>query len=89
MPLLIVRHQVADYDRWREGYDANEDVRTNGGVRHQMVYRSADDGNDVTVMHDFATVDAARAFAGSPELKAAMDELGVVGAPQVWFVEET
>ena len=88
MAMLIVRHQVEDFDRWRAGYDANADVRTNGGVRHQMVYRSADDGNDITVMHDFETIDAARAFAGSPELKAAMAELGVVGAPQIWFVEE-
>jgi len=88
MAMLIVRHQVEDFDRWRSGYDANAEVRTNGGVTHQMVYRSADDSNDVTVMHMFDSVDAAKAFAGSPELKAAMAELGVVGAPQIWFVEE-
>ncbi len=88
MAKLIVRHNVADYDSWRSGYDANNAVRDNGGVTADYVYRSADDGNDLTVIHDFDSVEAAKAFAGSAELKEAMMALGVVGAPQIWFVEE-
>ncbi len=47
------------------------------------VYRAADDPNDITVTHDFATMDAARAFAGSAELQAAMRDAGVLGASMV------
>jgi len=45
------------------------------------VYRSADNTNDVTVTHDFHSVEKAQAFAASPELKAAMEKAGVKGAP--------
>jgi hypothetical protein len=39
------------------------------------------------VTHEFASLQAAQAFAGSAELKAAMHDAGVVGAPTVWFAE--
>lgn len=87
MVKLIVRHDVQDYGQWREGYDANEALRSSAGVRADSVYRSVDDANNLTVTHDFDSLDAARAFAGSEELKAAMVALGVTGHPDVWFVE--
>jgi hypothetical protein len=53
------------------------------------VYRSADDPNDVTVTHEFASIEAAKAFAGREDLKAAMQRAGVVGAPTIWFTNKT
>ena len=88
MVTLFVRHDVHDYAKWRQGYDENVSVRTNGGVRSDTVYRSVDDANNPTVSHDFDSIDAARAFAGSEELKAAMVALGVAGHPEIWFVEK-
>jgi hypothetical protein len=38
------------------------------------VYQSADDPNDVTVIHDFHRAEKAKAFAALPELKAAMEK---------------
>ena len=43
-------------------------------VKADAVYQSIDDPNDVTVVHDFETREAAQAFIASPELKAAMEE---------------
>jgi hypothetical protein len=51
----------------------------------QAVYRSIDDGNDVTVTHDFTNAEKAKAFASSPDLKAAMENAGVKGTPQIWL----
>jgi len=50
-----------------------------------LTYQAADNANDITVTHDFATLESARAFAGSPELKAAMHDAGVTSAPTNWF----
>jgi hypothetical protein len=55
------------------------------GVTGQAVYRSIDDENDVTVTHDFTNAEKAKAFASSPDLKAAMENAGVKGAQQIWF----
>jgi len=85
MATMFVRHTVSDFAAWKKGYDNAGAMQDAGGVTAEAVYQSADDPNDVTVMHDFATIEAAKAFVNSPELKQAMQAAGVVGAPTIWF----
>lgn len=82
---MYVRHEVADYTAWRKAYDGFDATRRKMGVTAQAVYRSVDNPNDVTVTHDFRSVDKAKAFAASAELKSAMEKGGVKDAPQIWF----
>jgi hypothetical protein len=82
---LYVRHSVADYAVWKKGYDAFAPMRPD--VFHQAVFQSVSDPKDVTVIHDFHSMEAAQAFAHSPQLKETMAKIGVVGAPQVWFTK--
>ena len=89
MATMFVRHQVADYAAWRRVYDTLEPVQKAGGVTAEDVYQAVGDPNDLTVTHEFATIEAAQAFAGSAELRAAMHDAGVVGAPTVWFAERS
>ena len=88
MTRVFVRHQVSDYAAWRKVYDSFAPVQKANGVIAESVYRSVDDPNDVTVIHDFATADAAHAFTKLEELGKAMESSGVVGAPTVWFSEK-
>ncbi len=60
-----------------------------GGVTAEAVYQAADDPNDVTVTHEFPTLEAAKAFAGSADLRAAMHDAGVQGAPTIWFARRS
>jgi hypothetical protein len=53
------------------------------------VYQAADNPNDITVTHEFATVEAAQAVVKSEELKKAMQNAGVVGAPTIWITNKT
>ena len=82
---MYVRHEVTSYTTWRKAYDSFEATQRKMGVIAQAVYQSLDDPNDITVTHDFTSADKAKAFAGSAELKAAMQKAGVKGAPQIWF----
>jgi hypothetical protein len=85
MATLFVRHTVADYAAWRRIFDDFAPTQKTMGVTDKAVYQAADNPNDITVTHDFATLDAANAFAGSPELKSAMHVAGVTSAPTIWF----
>ena len=85
MVTMFVRHTVEDYGKWRSTYDAFDSSRTALGVTAQSVYQAAENANDLTVTHDFASLEAAKAFAGSHELHEAMGAAGVVGAPTIWF----
>jgi ABC-type sugar transport system substrate-binding protein len=86
---LFVHHEVADYGVWRKTFDAFAPTQKKLGVIGTSVYQSADNANDVTVIHDFKSVEKAKAFAASPDLKAAMGKAGVKGAPQVWITTKS
>ena len=86
---LFVHHEVADYGIWRKTFDAFAPTQKKLGIIGSSVYQSADNANDVTVIHDFKSVEKAKAFAASPELKAAMEKAGVKGAPQVWITTKS
>ena len=88
MATIFVRHTVSDYKAWRKVYDDFASVRKPMGVTAAAVYQAADNPNDITVTHDFATLEAAHAFAKSAELKKAMQNAGVVGAPTIWFTNK-
>jgi hypothetical protein len=88
MTTMFVRHNVSDYKTWRKAYDDFASFQKANGVRAQAVYQSAHNPNDITVTHDFATLEAAQAFAKRDELKKAMQGAGVVGAPTIWFTNK-
>jgi hypothetical protein len=87
MATLFVRHTVNDYAAWRRVYDEFDAQRKSMGVTSQGVYQLDGNANDVTVYHEFDSMDAARAFTTAPELREAMQRAGVAGEPQVWITQ--
>jgi hypothetical protein len=84
---LIVRHPVADYSAWRKAYDDVDGLRASHGCTDDRVLVSPDDRNDVVAIHDFSSVQEARAFAADPALADAMQRAGVAGAPRIEIFE--
>lgn len=88
MMTMFVRHQVADYKAWRKVYDGFAPVQKAKGVISEAVFQAADNPNDITVTHEFDSLNAAKAFVDSKELKEGMQSAGVVGAPTIWFTNK-
>ena len=85
MATLFVRHDVADVATWKKAYDDFDDERASMGVTGHGAYQAEDNPNSVIVYHHFDSMDAARAFMGSPRLREVMAAAGVQGEPIVWF----
>ena len=85
MATLFVKHSVADFGTWKKAYDDFNAERQSMGVTSHGVYQLDGNPNDVTVYHEFDTMESAKAIAGSPQLKEAMGRAGVQGAPDIWF----
>ena len=71
--------------RRRRAYDAFGPIQKAKAVKTEAVYQAADNANDVTVTHEFASVKEAQEFVASDELKKAMQGAGVIGAPTIWI----
>jgi quinol monooxygenase YgiN len=85
MATLFVKHTVTDYGNWKRVYDDLASVRKENGVTGASVHRSAEDPNTLIITHQFKDLNAAKAFANSEELKSAMADAGVQGAPEIWL----
>jgi quinol monooxygenase YgiN len=88
MATMFVRHTISDYKAWRKIYDDFAAVQKEMGVTAHAVYQAADNPNDITVTHEFGSIEAAQAFAKSAKLKSAMQGAGVVGVPTIWFANK-
>ncbi len=81
--VLIVRHKVADYAKWKMSYDGHDSMRLASGIHNYSISRGVDDSNMVMVATKADDVAKAKAFTKDPSLKAAMQKGGVVGAPSI------
>lgn len=85
---VIVRHQVADYNKWKQAFDAHLNHRMASGETGSRVLQSVDDPRDVTLVLDWQSVESARRFMASDELRTTMKEAGVLGEPEIHYVQD-
>jgi heme-degrading monooxygenase HmoA len=79
MPYLLERHQVRDYSRWREVFDADAEGRKKAGCRGARVFRNADDPEEVVVLFEWDSLGSARRRIESATLGRKFEEAGVSG----------
>jgi hypothetical protein len=82
---MFVRLEVVQFGEWVKTYDGFAQARKAAGMMESTVWQSADDPNDVTIINEFPSLEQARAFAASGDLREAMRNSGLKGPPQVWF----
>lgn len=88
MTTVIVQNQVKDFAKWKAVYDTKAGMRKSGGELSDDIYRDVDDPNNVTVILKWDSVENARKFTSSPELRASMQKAGVIGPSKVTFLKE-
>ena len=88
MPTIFARHRVTDYEAWRPIYDDDVERRDAAGLREVGVYTDPDDPNTVVIIFDADSTDGFFEMLGSEDLRAKMEEAGVVGAPETWIGEK-
>lgn len=88
MAYMFVRHKVKDYEAWKSVFDSVSDLRRRNGEKAYQILRQDNGSSEIFAMFKWDSMDNARKYASSPELKAAMDRAGVVGKPDIYFLEE-
>jgi hypothetical protein len=84
--MMMVKHKVKDYATFQTVYDNHDSVRRANGLYSYVVGRGMDDSMMVMVALRADDLDKAKAFSKDAVLKTAMQKAGVVGAPEISFV---
>ena len=87
MTRIYVRHNVADFVKWKAVYDGLDPIRKQFGITKAEVFKNANDANDILVIHEWDNKEQAMKFMGSQDLKNAMAHGGVLSTPEVNFAE--
>jgi hypothetical protein len=88
MARLVVKHQVADFGAWKTVFDSLHDVRLSYGWTGHEIYRDPADPNFVIVVNKVKTLEGAKAYGTSSELKEGMQRAGVTSVPEILFLTD-
>jgi hypothetical protein len=83
---LLIRHKVKDFPVWKEGYDAHLPKRAEAGLTEQYLLRGDSDPNEVILLFEVQDLGRAKAFSESADLRERMQQLGVVGQLDLYFL---
>ena len=87
MPYFLVRHKVTDFAKWKPVFDEHGTTRQASGSKGGLLLRSADDPNEVVLLLEWDDLDRARQFAGSDDLRQAMQRAGVADQPDLYSLD--
>jgi hypothetical protein len=79
--MMIVRHKVADFDKWLASYESRDSLRLANGIHSYVIGRGVTDPNMILVATKVDDIEKAKAFGKSADLKQAMQKGGVIGKP--------
>jgi hypothetical protein len=82
---IVVSHKVESFEKWKPVFDSTASWKVKFGWKQSLFMTADNDRNNVTVIEEFDTLENARKFASSPELKTAMGKAGVTSPPDVHF----
>ena len=87
MGYLLVHKKVKEYNTGKPVVDEHASMRGSAGSKGGWVMQSLDDPNEVTIILEWDDMDKARAFAQSQDLREVMEKAGVIGPPDIRFLE--
>ncbi len=85
MTLVLIRHKVANYPKWKRAVRNFAKFRKASGEKCFKVFRASNSPNDLTVLCSWSTPAKLKKFIKSAELRKAMKAAGVVSKPEVRF----
>jgi len=85
---VIVRHKVQDFERWKGTFDSCLNMRKAGGELNYRIFHQHNNSNEIVLLFEYSSLEMAQEYMASDYLKKAMADAGVVGPPDILFLDE-
>jgi quinol monooxygenase YgiN len=85
---VLIKHKVKDYDKWKSVFDEHSDSRKAGGEKGARLFHNVDKPNDIVIILEWDSIENAKKFYESDDLKKVMKDAGVLMKPYIYFLEE-
>jgi heme-degrading monooxygenase HmoA len=88
MAQLFIRHKVKDFPKWKSMFDEHAAKRKAAGCKGGRLFRREKDTNEIMILFEWEDLGKAHQFAESEDLRQTMERAGVVGEPELYFLDE-
>ncbi|MEW6083920.1 MAG: antibiotic biosynthesis monooxygenase [Chloroflexota bacterium] len=88
MTYVLVRFTVEDLAKWKPVFEEAAALRKSFGSMGVRAFSKADSANEVTILAEYEDRAKAQQMFQSQEFRAATKRAGVMGAPEVTFLNE-
>lgn len=88
MTYVLVQFTVEDLEKWKLVFTEAASLRKNFGSIGVRAFSKADTPNEVVILGEYEDVEKARQLFQSQEFREATKRAGVMGAPDVSFLNE-
>jgi quinol monooxygenase YgiN len=87
--VVLIRHKVANYKKWKAVFDAHGPSRREQGCERVHVFRRADNPKELVIMLSWGDLGRAREYVVSTDLRGMLAETPMSDrAPDVYLLEE-
>lgn len=88
MKYLWVKQKIENYDKWLAIFKSHEKAQHEAGLRDCQLFCDENDPNTVICFFKVTDEEKAKEFTTSPQAEQGKDDSGVVGEPEVFWLEE-
>lgn len=88
MQKVMVIYQVEDYDRWWRFYNDDTADRKIHGSIECFIHRNKEYANELILLYNWDTMENAKKFFESEDVKTKLKGAGVTGEPLVVYLDE-
>ena len=88
MTYVLVRFTVEDLAKWKLVFEEAAELRKNYGSKGVRAFSKADNPSEVVILGEYDDVEKARQLFQSQEFREATKRAGVMGPPDVTFLNE-
>jgi heme-degrading monooxygenase HmoA len=85
---ILTHAKVRDFGKWKPFFDRDESTRKKSGSKGSQVFQNVEDPTDVFILLEWDSVENAKKFSTSEDLKKTMEAAGVLGVPHIHMVKE-
>ncbi len=90
MPYVLGIVKVEDFAKWKSGFSApeGEAMREEAGIHSYQVFQLEGDPNKVFILLKCESLESARNYYQSEKFQEAQVDAGVLGQPEMYYLEE-
>jgi quinol monooxygenase YgiN len=85
MASMLIQIKVKNFAEWKKVFDSSASSRTSNGELSHQIYHDKGDPNKLAIVFQWDSLENGQKYFQSPELKAAQQQAGVEGPPNIFI----